>query len=143
MVPSTLLGALALSAFAYAVPLDKSVQSHNFKASTTIADGNPTTDAKAAPFCFPSLGFIPPLVLPSDNTNWWCDPTTEYAFLGFSYEVTACELLRGLAASCFLILPKQVKAGRSCRRNSRIFATISIVVMCACTALAIGMASSK
>jgi hypothetical protein len=31
---------------------------------------------------------------PSDTDNWWCDPTTEYAFLGFSYEVTACEFYR-------------------------------------------------
>ncbi|KAF8200955.1 glycoside hydrolase superfamily [Pholiota molesta] len=23
--------------------------------------------------------------------HWWCDPATEYAFVGFSYEVTACQ----------------------------------------------------
>ncbi|KAI0743867.1 B-(1-6) glucan synthase [Daedaleopsis nitida] len=28
---------------------------------------------------------------PSDLTNWWCDPSTEYAFVGFSYEISACE----------------------------------------------------
>ncbi|KAI0779767.1 glycoside hydrolase superfamily, partial [Fomes fomentarius] len=32
-----------------------------------------------------------PFELPTDTTGWWCDPSTEYAFLGFSYEVTACQ----------------------------------------------------
>lgn len=41
--------------------------------------------------CFPALDFHKPLSLPKDNLQWWCDPSTEYAFLGFSYEVTACE----------------------------------------------------
>ncbi|KAI0661200.1 hypothetical protein C8Q70DRAFT_932245 [Cubamyces menziesii] len=45
----------------------------------------------AAPNCFPALGFTKPQTLPADNTNWWCDPATEYAFVGFSYEVTACQ----------------------------------------------------
>ncbi|TFY58114.1 hypothetical protein EVJ58_g6619 [Rhodofomes roseus] len=47
--------------------------------------------ALPAPFCFPALGFVMPPVLPPDNTLWWCDPSTEYAFVGFSYEVTACQ----------------------------------------------------
>ncbi|PIL34111.1 hypothetical protein GSI_03822 [Ganoderma sinense ZZ0214-1] len=91
MVLSTLLGALALSLLASAAPLEKGVQPHNFRASTPAARSDATTDANPAPFCFPSLGFIPSSALPSDNTNWWCDPATEYAFLGFSYEVTACQ----------------------------------------------------
>ncbi|CAL1707914.1 unnamed protein product [Somion occarium] len=33
---------------------------------------------------------MPPTV-PKETTNWWCKPETEYAFLGFSYEVTACQ----------------------------------------------------
>jgi hypothetical protein len=40
--------------------------------------------------CYPALDFQKPLLLPRDNEQWWCDPSTEYAFLGFSYEVTAC-----------------------------------------------------
>ncbi|KAH9061301.1 glycoside hydrolase family 17 protein [Lactarius vividus] len=28
--------------------------------------------------------------------GWWCDPVNEYAFLGFSYEVTACQSLSQL-----------------------------------------------
>ncbi|KZP34346.1 glycoside hydrolase family 17 protein [Athelia psychrophila] len=28
---------------------------------------------------------------PSSLDNWWCDATDEFAFLGFSYEVTACQ----------------------------------------------------
>ncbi|KAH9830827.1 glycoside hydrolase superfamily [Rhodofomes roseus] len=29
--------------------------------------------------------------VPKSTDDWWCDPSTEYAFLGFSYEVTACQ----------------------------------------------------
>ncbi|KAF8345942.1 glycoside hydrolase superfamily [Amanita rubescens] len=32
-----------------------------------------------------------PLLIPRYLEGWWCDPSTEYAFLGFSYEVTACQ----------------------------------------------------
>ncbi|KAI0253991.1 glycoside hydrolase superfamily [Lactifluus subvellereus] len=33
----------------------------------------------------------------SDSTEgWWCDPTTEFAFVGFSYEVTPCQSLSQL-----------------------------------------------
>jgi len=43
--------------------------------------------------CFPALNFRVPDKLPHDSEleHWWCDPGTEYAFLGFSYEVTACQ----------------------------------------------------
>ena len=46
--------------------------------------------------CYPALGFQKPIVMPHSNTNWWCDPSTEYAFVGFSYEVTDC-----MVASCY------------------------------------------
>ncbi|CCM06261.1 uncharacterized protein FIBRA_08511 [Fibroporia radiculosa] len=51
------------------------------------------TEALPAPFCFPALGFVmPPILLPDDALSfWWCDPSKEYAFVGFSYEVTACQ----------------------------------------------------
>lgn len=46
--------------------------------------------------CFPSLGFTMPSSVPSSTDGWWCSPNTEYAFLGFSYEVTACQSLSQL-----------------------------------------------
>ena len=47
----------------------------------------------AATSCYPGLGFAKPAknALPKDNSGWWCNPSDEYAFLGFSYEVTACK----------------------------------------------------
>jgi hypothetical protein len=42
------------------------------------------------PNCFPAIGFTMPDEVPSTLSNWWCDYSTEYAFMGFSYEVTAC-----------------------------------------------------
>ncbi|KAI3618660.1 b-(1-6) glucan synthase [Moniliophthora roreri] len=43
--------------------------------------------------CFPALDFKMPSEVPSDSalSSWWCDPWTEYAFMGFSYEVTECQ----------------------------------------------------
>lgn len=41
--------------------------------------------------CFPALGFTTPSSVPASTNGWWCDPVNEYAFLGFSYEVTHCE----------------------------------------------------
>ncbi|KAA1472847.1 glycoside hydrolase [Dentipellis sp. KUC8613] len=32
-----------------------------------------------------------PASIPQDNTQWWCAMEDEYAFLGFSYEITACQ----------------------------------------------------
>ncbi|KAK0471557.1 glycoside hydrolase superfamily [Armillaria novae-zelandiae] len=43
------------------------------------------------PNCFPAIGFKMPAILPSTTNNWWCDMNTEYAFIGFSYEVTVCQ----------------------------------------------------
>lgn len=41
--------------------------------------------------CFPALGFGMPNSLPNSLHGWWCDQSSEYAFMGFSYEVTACQ----------------------------------------------------
>lgn len=41
--------------------------------------------------CFPASGFKMPKDVPESLDGWWCDAVDEYAFLGFSYEVTACE----------------------------------------------------
>lgn len=45
------------------------------------------TSTSSASSCFPALGFQMPDDVPVDTDGWWCDPNTEYAFLGFSYEV--------------------------------------------------------
>ncbi|KAH7099021.1 glycoside hydrolase [Auriculariales sp. MPI-PUGE-AT-0066] len=53
--------------------------------------------------CFPSLAFTPPTVASGSAPNvnldsWWCTRSSEYAFMGFSYDITACpsydEMLR-------------------------------------------------
>ncbi|KAI0745412.1 glycoside hydrolase superfamily [Earliella scabrosa] len=51
----------------------------------------PKLKAGAAASCFPSAGFQMPSEVPKSTDGWWCDPTSEYAFMGFSYEVTACQ----------------------------------------------------
>ncbi|KAG1724627.1 glycoside hydrolase family 17 protein [Suillus paluster] len=58
-----------------------------------VSAGRPTGQLFSSPdtTCFPSAGFKMPSSIPSSTDNWWCSPDTEYAFLGFSYEVTACQ----------------------------------------------------
>jgi hypothetical protein len=61
--------------------------------SGIVAVGNAppiaSTDNSSSP-CFPSADFQMPSTVPSSTQSWWCPADTEYAFLGFSYEVTAC-----------------------------------------------------
>lgn len=57
--------------------------------------GNSTLDERrpvltSASGCFPGLGFPMPASVPASTSKWWCAPSTEYAFVGFSYEVTDC-----------------------------------------------------
>ncbi|KAG2129837.1 glycoside hydrolase superfamily [Suillus bovinus] len=51
----------------------------------------PATSTNGGSSCFPSAGFVMPSSVPSSTNGWWCSPNTEYAFLGFSYEVSACQ----------------------------------------------------
>ncbi|KAI9509735.1 glycoside hydrolase superfamily [Russula earlei] len=52
----------------------------------------PTTNNPSSS-CFPAIGFKKPSHVPNSIEGWWCDPSTEYAFVGFSYEITACQSL--------------------------------------------------
>jgi hypothetical protein len=63
---------------------------HNSTVCSNVLD-NRATQANAPPNCFPAVGFKMPGSIPSSLNNWWCDYSTEYAFMGFSYEITACE----------------------------------------------------
>lgn len=66
--------------------------------STSTWNGTVTTGRNAATDmssrgCFPSLGFTMPQTVPPSTNGWWCNLNTEYAFMGFSYDVTACQSL--------------------------------------------------
>ena len=63
-----------------------------FNNTLMIGTSQPELAASANPSCFPALGFKMPATLPSSLDGWWCDSDTEYAFMGFSYEITQCAL---------------------------------------------------
>ncbi|KAF8502281.1 glycoside hydrolase superfamily [Russula emetica] len=46
--------------------------------------------------CFPAVGFSTPSDVPASTDGWWCDPSDEFGFLGFSYEITSCQNLTQL-----------------------------------------------
>jgi len=87
----------------------------------TPAVNNLKSASVPLPHCFPALGFKKPSNVPSSVEGWWCDPATEYAFVGFSYEVTAC--------GCILftkIVPRQLTrcAGQTPYQLQKEFADI-------------------
>ena len=124
MIVSAILTTLVLSGLVHAAPLELEVgvQPHDFGQPSNPVTVN-ITAPKNAPFCFPSLVFVMPLGLPADNTNWWCDPATEYAFLGFSYEVTACAYCDACLAMSAEI-PIWTNVGQSRAQLHREFADI-------------------
>jgi hypothetical protein len=61
---------------------------HAHSVNAGVGAGLP--DAAATPNCFPAIGFKTPTAVPSTTNDWWCDKSAEYAFVGFSYEVTEC-----------------------------------------------------
>ncbi|KAI0743866.1 glycoside hydrolase superfamily [Daedaleopsis nitida] len=52
---------------------------------------NVATSSNTGGSCFPALDFKMPDNVPDNLSGWWCDPSTEYAFVGFSYEISACQ----------------------------------------------------
>jgi len=95
--------------------------------------------------CFPALGFKMPSEVPTNTNGWWCNPTEEYAFLGFSYEITACEFQHVPCAHLLMydfLFSLQVRVCPSYRRISPTFEILSMVVTFAFTEIAKPQASS-
>ena len=108
----------------------------------------PKLKAGAAASCFPSAGFQMPSEVPKSTDGWWCDPGSEYAFMGFSYEVTACAFICCFCTSKGVTDPMatlllQARAGRSSRGSLRTSRTLSRGATSVCMAHAIVKGSSK
>lgn len=59
--------------------------------TTVSTTSNSTSSGNSTGLKFPQLGFKMPSEVPSTLDGWWADPSEEYAFVGFSYEISACE----------------------------------------------------
>ena len=97
-----------------------------------------------SPSCFPAVGFKMPTVTPTSLTNWWCNADTEYAFVGFSYDISNCDFLQD---QCFFIcsppLPFQVRVWRNWKPTFRIWEKRSMQDTCDCMNPAITKDFSK
>jgi hypothetical protein len=71
-------------------PLSRRPHCRNDSSFNESVSSSLAVPASVSSKCFPCLGFKTPSNVPSSIDGWWCSPTTEYAFLGFSYEVTSC-----------------------------------------------------
>lgn len=88
-----LLGVVSASRFETVRSSQPHISSRSKRVSRRSCQAPSNTNISA---CFPALGFATPSSPPASTNGWWCDPVNEYAFLGFSYEVTACEHPYGL-----------------------------------------------
>lgn len=57
---------------------------------TPVSTSTPSTNNSSSS-CFPGIGFKMPSKVPNSLDNWWCSKQDEYAFMGFSYEISACQ----------------------------------------------------
>ncbi|RDB25818.1 hypothetical protein Hypma_006299 [Hypsizygus marmoreus] len=69
---------------------------HPMEPTRTVHIDTRRPAANPPPNCFPAIGFTMPSAVPTSLSNWWCAYDTEYAFVGFSYEVTECQSLTKL-----------------------------------------------
>lgn len=98
MFPLLLTLLSAVLAFASPFPPDSRVH-HNATSDSSqsnvpavpVPSSVPPPSSGAGTHCFPAIGFRTPSQVPESTQGWWCDPAAEYAFLGFSYEVSACQ----------------------------------------------------
>lgn len=102
---------------------------------------SPSSSASTSSGCFPSLNFQMPSSVPDSLDNWWCPMDTEYAFMGFSYEVTACWSSSSPSAYFKLTSP-QARARASSIQNLPTSETTSMVGMSVSTARATILDSS-
>jgi hypothetical protein len=111
--------------------------SHGSLSVTPAATASPSTSiSHSSSNCFPAIGFETPSNIPSSLEGWWCDPSTEYAFVGFSYEITDCEFVHFNHSLHRLSKPTwyaQVRLHPSYTENFRIFVIGSIQDMSAYT----------
>jgi hypothetical protein len=90
----------SLLGLSYAYPAPSTIEPLVVSANVSIDTGS-FFPPPGAP-CFPALGFQTPPNVPNHLNGWWCDPVTEHAFLGFSYEVTACTLRLTISAPDYI-----------------------------------------
>ena len=94
--------------------------------------------------CFPAYGFQMPSEVPDNMDRWWCNPADEYAFLGFSYEISPCEFLTFSQSSLVYVPPPfQVRVYPSYKRILQTSEIPSTVVTFAFTGRATKLVSSR
>lgn len=111
------------------VALAKSVPTHHNSTLSTAAS------------CFPSVGFNMPSDVPDSLDGWWCNMADEYAFIGFSYEISNCKYSM-LYETLRLTMYFKAKAKINSTPSSQTLGIPSKGVMCDYTVLAITMVTS-
>ncbi|KAJ8072061.1 hypothetical protein PM082_015619 [Marasmius tenuissimus] len=88
---SSLLSCVALLSLLHRYTTANPLPADNAEVALSVGGAlNVTLNADASN-CFPAVGFKMPSKTPSSLNNWWCPMSSEYAFMGFSYEVSQCQ----------------------------------------------------
>jgi len=88
MLRNTFFAALPLLMLSRSVVMGRALP--DFSNTPAKGGSQSKSPARTNASCFPALDFEMPTTVPSSLENWWCDSDTEYAFVGFSYEITQC-----------------------------------------------------
>ncbi|XP_006458998.1 B-(1-6) glucan synthase [Agaricus bisporus var. bisporus H97] len=91
-----LLASFLFSGFSNGCPVSSTLSNSVDDVDDRVFVTMPTAALRPASGCFPGFNFKMPESPPASLTGWWCDWDTEYAFVGFSYEVSACQSLHTL-----------------------------------------------
>ena len=79
-----------LAVILFLTVLSPLVQPHYLEPTRSVQLNARDEIARTSGDCFPALGFTMPPHVPTTLDGWWCPYDVEYAFVGFSYEVTEC-----------------------------------------------------
>ena len=88
MLRNVFFAALPWLMLSRSVVMGKALPQLNSTLATEVSQSKPPASAGAS--CFPALDFKMPTTVPSSLKGWWCHSDMEYAFVGFSYEITQC-----------------------------------------------------
>ena len=84
---AVLVGSLLVEQVQCARTVKKYKANNNLnKMSRTLASANEVPSN-----CFPAVDFKMPYAVPTSVANWWCNTDAEYAFVGFSYDISLCD----------------------------------------------------
>jgi hypothetical protein len=110
MIISTASTVIAVLVGSFVVEQVQCASAQAVKKKADSTSGSSVVNGGVPPHCFPAVGFKMPKSTPTSLTNWWCNTDTEYAFVGFSYDISSCEFFYEINLNVFYMIMLTVTA---------------------------------